>query len=31
MQLMQVYDRNGLARLKGGSKFKHQLRSQFTN
>jgi hypothetical protein len=25
MQFMQVYDRNGLARLKGGSKFKHHI------
>ena len=25
MQLMQVCDRNGLARLKGGSKFRHHI------
>ena len=25
MQLMQIYDRDGLAGLKGGSKFKHHI------
>jgi len=25
MELMQIYDRNGVASLKGGSKFKHHI------